>query len=112
MTHQQFISIKRDLAEIVSRFSHFFHMAYRKLEMPYTIPVGDAIQIYLNAMDALTAIFLRRLPLANIDTLDKVFAEVITFAKQANPNGGGMMLLTQVVITMPTYPIGAPTMPS
>ena len=87
-------------------------MAYHKLEMPYSILVGAVIQIYLNAMDALTTIFLRRLPLANIDTLDKVFVEAITFTKQANPNGGGMILSTQAVTMMPTYPVGAPTMPS
>ena len=80
--------------------------------MSYTIPVGATIQIYLNAMDALTMIFLRRLPLGDIDTLDKVFVEAITFTKQANPNGGGMMLPTQEVTTMPTYPMGAPTIPS
>ena len=109
--HQQFISIKRDLAETVSRFNHRFHMAYRKLETPYSIPVEATIQIYFNAMDALTEIFLRRLPPADIDTLKKVFTEEITFTKQANPNGGGMMLLPQAVTTMPTYPVGAPTMP-
>ena len=60
-------------------------------------------------MDSLTTIFLRRLPLGNIDTFKKVFVEVITFTKQANPNGGGMMLPTQVVMKIPTYPMGAPT---
>ena len=50
-------------------------MAYYKLETPYSIPVEAAIQVYFNAMDVLTAIFLRRLPPANIDTLDKVFAK-------------------------------------
>ena len=59
--HQQFISIKRDPTEIVSCFNHYFYMAYRKLETQYTILVGASIQIYLNAMDALTAIFLTRL---------------------------------------------------
>ncbi len=63
-------------------------------------------------MDALTMIFFRRLPIGDIDTLEKVFAEAITFMKQANPIGGGMMLLTQVVTMMPTYPMGAPTVPS
>ena len=77
--------------------------------MPYTIPIGVAIQIYLNAMDALTMIFLRRLPPIDIDTLEKVFVEAIMFTKQANPNGGGMMLPTQAVTTMLTYPMGAPT---
>ena len=97
---------------IVSHFNHRFHMAYHKLEALYTILVGVAIQIYLNAMDALTTIFLRRLPLADIDTLDKVFAEAIAFMKQANPNRGGMMLPPQAVTTMPTYPVGVPTIPS
>ena len=41
--HQQFISIKRDLAKIVSCFNNHFHMAYHKLEMPYTIPVEATI---------------------------------------------------------------------
>ena len=80
--------------------------------MPYTIPVEAAIQIYFNVMDHLTAIFLRRLPATNIDTLDKVFIEMITFTKQANPNGGGLMLPTQAIITMPTYPTTKPMMPS
>ena len=62
-------------------------------------------------MDALTTLFLRRLPPVNIDTLEKFFAEVIMFMKQANPNGGGMMLLVQAITTIPTYPVGAPTMP-
>ena len=104
MIHQQFISIKRDPTEIVSCFNHHFHIAYHKLEMPYTIPFGSAIQIYLNAMDSLTVIFMRRLPLGDIDTLDKVFAKVIMFTKQANPNGGGMMLPMQTITTIPTYP--------
>ena len=81
MLHQQFISIKRDPTETVLRFNHRFHMAYRKLETPYSILVEATIQVYFNAMDALTAIFLRRLPLANIDILEKVFTEAITFMK-------------------------------
>ena len=80
--------------------------------MTYTIPLGAAIQIYLNVMDPLPAIFLRRLPLGDINTLEKVFVELITFTKQANPNGGGMMLLTQVVTIRPTYLMGAPIVPS
>ena len=63
-------------------------------------------------MDTLIVIFIRRLPLGDIDTLDKVFAEAITFTKQANPNRGGMMLPTQAVTMIPTYPMGAPTLPS
>ena len=110
--HQQFISIKRDPTETISRFNHRFHMAYRRLESPYTLPVEAAVQVYLNAMDPLTAIFIRRLPAADIDTLEKVFTEAITFTRQANPNGGGMMPPTQAVATIPTYPIGAPPMPS
>jgi len=111
MIHQQFISIKRDPIEIVSCFNHHFHMAYHRLESPYTIPVEVAIQIYLNAMDPLTTIFLKRLPTMNIDTLEKVFTEAITFRKKANPNGGGMMPLAQVVATILTYPVGAPLVP-
>ena len=93
---------------MISRFNHRFHMAYHKLEMPYTIPVEVAIQIYLNAMDHLTTIFLRRLPMENIDTLDKVFTKVITFTKKPNPNRAGLMLLAQVVTMMPTCPIREP----
>ena len=87
-------------------------MAYCKLEMPYTIPVEASIQIYFNAMDHITTIFLRRLPKVNIDTLDKVFTEEITFTKQANPNGGGLMLPTQAIIIMPAYPAMTPMVPS
>ncbi len=43
--HQQFISIKRDLVETVSRFNHRFHMAYCKLETLYTILVEVPIVI-------------------------------------------------------------------
>ena len=68
-------------------------MEYHKLEAPYIIPVEDAIQIYLNAMDHLTTIFMRRLPSKKINTLDKVFTEAITFTKKDNPNGGGLILL-------------------
>ena len=101
-----------DSTKIFSCFNHHFHMAYRMLEIPYTIPIGATIQIYLNAMDALTAIIMRRLPLGDIDILNKVFEKVITFMKQSNPNGGGMMLPTQEVTMMPTYPVGAPKVPS
>ena len=112
MIHQQFISIKRGLAEIVSHFNHHFYMAYRKLEMPYIIPIEATIQIYLNAIDALTMIFLRRLPPVNIDTLEKFFAEAITFMKQANPNGGGMIFSMQAITNIQIYHIGVPNMPS
>lgn len=110
--HQQFISIKRDPTETILHFNHRFHMTYHRLESPYLIPVEAAIQIYLNATDPLTTIFLRRLPAIDIDTLEKVFTEAIMFTKQANPNGGGMMPPTQAVATIPTYLIGAPPMPS
>ena len=63
-------------------------------------------------MDHLIAIFLRRLSIENIDTLDKVFLEAITYTKQSNPNGGGLMPPTQAITMMPTYPIGEPMMPS
>lgn len=53
-------------------------------------------------MDPLNTILLRRLPANDINTLEKVFAEVITFTKQANPNGGGLMLLVQIVTTILT----------
>lgn len=97
---------------MVSCFNHHFHMAYHKLEMPYTIPIEAMSQIYLNSMDHLMIIFLRRLPTANINTLDKAFSKEITFMKQANPNGGGLMPPTQAITTIPTYPVGAPVMPS
>ena len=63
-------------------------------------------------MDHLTAIFLRRLPTIDINTLDKVFLEAITFTKKANPNRGGLMLLAQAITIMPTYPIEEAMMPS
>ena len=87
-------------------------MVYHRLESPYTIPVEVAIQIYLNAIDPLTTIFLRRLPATDIDTLEKVFTEAIIFTKQVNPNRGWMMPPAQVVATILTYPIGAPPVPS
>ena len=80
--------------------------------MSYTIPGEADIQIYLNVMDPLMAIFLRRLPLGNINTLEKFFAKAIMFTKQANPNGGGIMPLAQVITTIPTYTIGSPMVPS
>ena len=111
MLHQQFISIKRDPTETVSCFNQHFHMAYYKLEMPYTIIVEAFIHIYMNDMGPLTGLFLRRIPPTNIDTLEKVFAEAIMFTKQANPNGEGMMHPGQAITTIPTYPIGAPMVP-
>ena len=56
-------------------------MAYRRLESPYMIPVEVVIQVYLNAMDPLTAIFIRRLLTVDIDKLEKVFTEAITFTR-------------------------------
>ena len=63
-------------------------------------------------MDHLTTIFLRRLPTTNINILEKVFTKEITFTKQANPNGGGLMLPAQAVMVMSKYPIKVHTMPS
>ena len=48
----------------------------------------------------------------NINTLDKVFIEVITFTKKAKPNGGGLMLLAQAITTMPIYPVRELMMPN
>ena len=79
--------------------------------MPYIIPIEAAIQIYFNDMDSLTMIFLRRFPLVNINTLEKFFTEAITFTKQANPNGGGMILPAKVVTTIQTYHVGVPKIP-
>ena len=41
--HQQFISIKRDPTKTILHFNYRFHMAYHKLESPYTILVEAAI---------------------------------------------------------------------
>lgn len=102
--HHQFISIKRDLQETISRFNHFFHMMYQRMESPYTIPLEVVIHIYLNSMDQLTTIFLRRLPTINTNTLEEVFQEVVTFTKQANPNGGGSMAATLLANTTRLIP--------
>ena len=87
-------------------------MAYYKVDTPYTIPVETTIHIYINAMEHLTSVFLWRVPNTDIDTLDKVFIEEITFTKQANPNGGGLMVLAQASTTILMYPNGSQVMPS
>lgn len=112
MIHHQLVSIKRDLAETISHFNHHFLMEYCKLETPYTIIVGSAIQIYLCSMDHGTIIFLRRLNVADIQTLGKVFEEVVTFTKHANPNRGGMMVPTHATLIVPPYHVGAQSTPS
>lgn len=38
--------------------------------------------------------------------------EAITFTKQANPNGGGLMLPAQAIVATPTYLATTPAMPS
>lgn len=91
VAYNQFVAIKRGPQKIISRYNHRFHMAYQKMESPYTLLLPTTIQIYFNSMDQLMAILLRRLPPMDIDTLEKVFQEAVTFTKQANPNGGGSM---------------------
>ena len=54
-------------------------------------------------MDHLTTIFLRIFPTIDINALDKVFEESIILTKQANPNGGGLMVLTQASTIIITY---------
>ena len=49
-------------------------------------------------------IFLRLIPLENIDTLDKVFQEVVTFIRQENPNGGGNMIIPLPIIIADVLP--------
>ena len=63
-----------------------------------TLPI--AIQNYLNSMDQLTVIFLWKLPPIDIDTLEKVFQEVVTFTKQENPNRGGNMIVSLPINTI------------
>ena len=46
-------------------------MTYWRMESPYEVMHPLAIQMYLNSMDHLIAIFLRRLLVVNIDTLDE-----------------------------------------
>ena len=52
------------------------------MEFPYIVPQEAVIQIYFGTMDSLTSIFLRRLPPRDIDTIEKVFKEVVTFTSQ------------------------------
>lgn len=54
--------------ETISFFNHHFYMTYQRLETPYTVPLEVAIHLYLNSMEQLIAILLRRLPVENIDT--------------------------------------------
>ena len=68
-------------------------MAYKRMESPFVVMLPVVIQTYLNSMDQLMMIFLRWLPPVDIDTLEKVFWEVVTFMKQENPNGGGNMII-------------------
>ena len=57
------------------------------------------IQIYLSSMDQLTMIFFRRLPGENIDTLEKVFQEAVTFTKKGNPNREGNIIILLPLIS-------------
>ena len=77
--YHQFISIKRDPYETISQFNHRFYRMYQRMEFPYTVPQEAAIQIYFGTLDSLTSIFLRRLPPRDIDTIEKVFKEAVTF---------------------------------
>ena len=52
------------------------------MEFPYIVPQEAAIQIYFGTLDSLTSIFLRRLPSRDIDTIEKVFKEAVTFTSQ------------------------------
>ena len=81
IAHQQFFVIKRDPHEIISRFSHYFHMTYQRMDSPYMVILEVAMHIYQNLIIQLIAIFLRRSPIENINTLEKVFQEVVTFMK-------------------------------
>ena len=49
------------------------------MKFPHTVSQEVAIHIYFGTMDSLTSIFLRRLPPRDIDTIEKVFKEAVTF---------------------------------
>ena len=79
--YHHLISIKRDPHETISQFNHRFYRMSQRMEFPYIIPQEAIIQIYFGMMDKLTSIFLRRLPPKGIDTIEKVFKEVVAFTK-------------------------------
>ena len=59
------------------------------MKSPYTVPQEVGIQIYLGIMDSLATIFLRRITIGDIDTLEKVFKEEVIFTKNMDPHGRG-----------------------
>ena len=75
------MTMKKDPNETISRYNDKFHMAYKRMESPFIVMLLAVIQSYLDSMDYLTEIFLRRLPPIDIDTLEKVFQEAVTFMK-------------------------------
>ena len=87
------MTMKKDPSETISRYNHKFHIVYKRMESPFIVALPIEIQTYLDSMDYFMMIFLWQLPLANIDTLEKLFQEVVTFTKQANPNGVGTMII-------------------
>ena len=104
LLHHQFMIMKKDPNETISRFNHRFHMAYRRMDSPFIVTLPTVIQTYLHSMDYLTMIFLRQLPLIDIDTLVKVFQEATTFTKQANPNKGGNMIVPLPIRNVYVFP--------
>ena len=98
--------MKKYSNETISRYNNKFHIAYRRMELPFIVMLPAAIQNYLDSVNYLTEIFLRQLPPTDIDTLDKVFQEVVTFMKQENPNGGVNMiipLIMSIIGVLPPY---------
>ena len=73
LLHYQFMTMRKYLGETIFWYNHRFHMAYRRMESMFTLMLPVAIQNYLDFIDYLTVIFLRRLPTTDIDTLEKVF---------------------------------------
>ena len=84
------MTMKKDPNETISKYNYRFHMAYRRMESPFIVALPIVIQTYLDSIDYLTMIFLRWLPLVDIDTWEDVFQEMVTFMKQENCNGGGI----------------------
>lgn len=57
--YRQFVEIKRQEHEPISTFNNRFHKAYTRLRDPYLLDNAAALPIYYEALDRLTAMFVK-----------------------------------------------------
>lgn len=58
----QFIKVKREVNEPIASFNNRFHRAFTRLQDPYVLDDGTALGVYYEALDSLTATFLKWRP--------------------------------------------------